>query len=396
MAKEFLNVELFQVGNWTDSKGRKREWTQKDLDDIANSYNETKNDIHAAIKLGHNDKQALLDGEPAAGWVENIRRIGNRLIGDFMGVPDKIAALIESGAYRARSVELTPDFEVGEKKYNWLLTAVALLGSRLPAVSGLKDIVSLYETSGLELNTEVVLFQAAASNEEEEQEDLAAELQDIFNRLETAIKNRRGAPHVRALQTALNAAIAGTKRSEHEMDTKKMAALLGLSEDASEEDIEKKVKAMAKAEADAKEKAEHSDKEEDDAEKIAYEKRILDLEKRVAVNDATAIVDEAIRKGKLLPKQKETALKMALRDTEEFQAFIESQPDNIIEFGERGQSGNGDINLTKYEPTQTEVAVAKQMGVYDADWRVTLMKNKMAEDGVEIPAGFGEKKDASA
>lgn len=374
-AKDFKSVELFQTGTWTDSKGRKRTWSTQDLEDIVTAYNETKDDIHPPLKLGHSDSQKILDGEPAAGWIENLRRVGNKLVGDFKQVPDKLAKLIESGAYRARSVELSPNFEVNDKKYNWFLTAVALLGGRLPAVSGLKDIVSLYEREGIEYeNNELVYFEAEETDDEIER--LLEELQDKLN---NAIKGRRGAPHIRALQTALKNAISASRKVSNEVDRDKLAKMLELKDDATDEEIEAAIKKLS-----------HSSNDDDD--KSELQNRVLDLEKQLATQDAERIVDEAIRKGRLLPKQREFALSYAQRDSDGFNKFIESQPENLIEFGERGSSKDDKINLAKYEPSQIEIDVAKQMNVYDEKWRTNLMRQKAAIEGVELPADFGKDK----
>lgn len=402
---DFTNVELFRAGTWTDSKGRTRKWTVRDLQEIATAYSETKDDVHAPIKLGHDDSQKLVDGEPAMGWLENIRRTGDRLIGDFIGVPDKLAKLISEGAYRARSVELQPDFKVGEKTYKWLVTGVALLGAKLPAVSGLKDIVNLYESAHLDYNAdyELVLYQ------ESEDDDFDAELESIFERLNTALKNKRGAPQIRALQLALKNAINSSKgRSNNEMDKEKLSKLLGISKDASDEDFEKAITDLQgksehskfskllglsedaseadfeKAITDLKGKAEHADSNSD------AEKRLIELEKKQAVQEATAVVDEAIKAGKLLPKQKEMALKMAQRDLVEFQEFIKTQPENLVEFGERGSSKGDNINMAALEPTPDEIVVAKQMNVYSPEWRVNLMKQKARAANIELPADFGK------
>jgi hypothetical protein len=172
------------------------------------------------------------------------------------------------------------------------------------------------------------------------------------------------------------------------MDTKKLAALLDLKDDATEAEIEAKIKES---------KEDSSKHSKDDEETSEYEKRILTLETQLAVQGANASVDAAIRAGKLLPKQKEMAVKMALRDMGDFEAFIATQPDNIIEFGEKGSSSNTDINLSKFEPTASEIETAKSMKLWSPAWRTTLMKNKMAAEGVEIPANFGvEKEPATA
>lgn len=371
-SKSFQDVELFKVGKWTDSGGHTNDWTIEDLAAIATAYNETKADVHPPIKLGHDDKQRFLGDEPAAGWVENIRQVGSKLIGDFIKVPDAIATLIENGSYRSRSVELSPDFEVGGKTYKWLLTGVALLGGRLPAVNGLADILKLYEADE---KSNVFLFEG---------DDFEAELQNIFDRLESVIKHRQGAPHVRALQAALRNAIkAHTQRSNSfDMDTEKLTKALGLSDDATEEQI---LEAISSRNTPPPPPPPNTD----NTELSKAQERILVLEQRVATDEASRIVDEAIRANRIPPVARDTALKMALRSKDEFNAFVAAMP-AVVEFGERGHSGGGSdaASFTKFEPTEAEIVVAKQLGKYGPDWRVKLMRSKADAVGITLPADF--------
>lgn len=107
-----------------------------DLDELVAGYEATKDDLFPPLKLGHRPPS----GSPAVGWLANLRRRGDQLVADLRGVPPKVAALIKAGAYRARSLELTPGVRVGGKTYRWLATGLALLGAELPAVDGLGDI----------------------------------------------------------------------------------------------------------------------------------------------------------------------------------------------------------------------------------------------------------------
>lgn len=102
------------------------------------------------LKFGHIDPR--FDGEPAVGTVENLRLSDNglTLLGDFVGVPQWLAACMAS-AYPRRSIE---------GRFNWqtktdhvrefALTAVALLGTAYPAVTTLEDIQHLYDAETIE------------------------------------------------------------------------------------------------------------------------------------------------------------------------------------------------------------------------------------------------------
>ena len=100
--------------------------------------------MSAPIKLGHDNKLLSTDGAPAAGWVENLRVVGDRLLGDLVKVPDAIAQMMKAGRLRKRSIEARRNFRVGGRSYPLVLTGLALLGAFLPAVDSLADVAKLF------------------------------------------------------------------------------------------------------------------------------------------------------------------------------------------------------------------------------------------------------------
>lgn len=152
MAKLFKieGVEIFAAGVWNKDK-----YTVKDLDSMVSAFEETSANIKPYLKLGHSSDQSLLqnDGFPAAGWIGKLYRNGEKLLADFIDIPSKIFELLSNKAYRKVSSEIYWDISVNGKKYPKLLSAVALLGSDMPAVTSLDDILSLY---GLNIDASAV------------------------------------------------------------------------------------------------------------------------------------------------------------------------------------------------------------------------------------------------
>lgn len=139
-------VELVRVGTWHASTGTTR-ITREDLAAVVAAHADPEID-HAPLKLGHTDKR-FGDGEPALGWVENLRLAdgGDTLLGDLVDVPAKLAE-IAPAAYRRRSVELAFGVRTpAGKAYRAVLTGLALLGVSPPAVKGLADVLALYSGS---------------------------------------------------------------------------------------------------------------------------------------------------------------------------------------------------------------------------------------------------------
>ncbi len=145
------NVEIFRTGEWTDSTGRTINYTENDLREMADAYNNLKGRFEAPVKLGHEKEQPLLksDGLPAAGWLANLRVRGGSLLADLKDVPKKIFELIKSNAYKKRSLEVLHDFRdaADGRVYKHVAAGLALLGARLPAIGSLADISALYELS---------------------------------------------------------------------------------------------------------------------------------------------------------------------------------------------------------------------------------------------------------
>jgi len=153
-------VDILRVGEGFNGGGCPEggcSFTAEDLDAIVQAYWATREARTPPLKLGHDADQQLVqqDGYPAAGWVANLRRLGDKLYADLLEVPKQLADLIRAGAYRFVSVELEKDMEVGGVTYPTALTGLALLGADLPAVDSLKGLAGLYQTLQLaELKTE--------------------------------------------------------------------------------------------------------------------------------------------------------------------------------------------------------------------------------------------------
>lgn len=145
-------VEIFSAGKWNDDT-----YTVEDLDEMVRAFNETSRTWKPPLKLGHDENQKILqeDGYPAAGWVGKLYRVGNKLLADFVDIPAKIFNILEAGAYKKVSSEVFWDIDVGSEDggplvFSRMLAGVALLGSDMPAVMNLSDIMEWYVKAGTE------------------------------------------------------------------------------------------------------------------------------------------------------------------------------------------------------------------------------------------------------
>lgn len=159
MPKDIRGVHVFSVGTWNGMK-----FVAEDMVAIARNTNAliAAGTLKPPLKLGHPGAA----GQPALGWVENVRADGDRLRADFMRVPDAVVGAIENGLYRQVSVEMSYLEQIG-----WIMTGVALLGADLPAVRNLEDLQAYMSAHPPAGNTGVgadgvmaVSFSAAAPN----------------------------------------------------------------------------------------------------------------------------------------------------------------------------------------------------------------------------------------
>ena len=135
------SVEVFSTGEHNGDA-----YSEADLDQMVRAHREIGSELKPFVKLGHDPKQQLIqnDGWPAAGWVDNVRREGSKLIADFKAVPKQLAEVMKKGGYRRVSSEVFWNLKRGTETFPRVLKAVALLGATTPAVRGLKDIYDLY------------------------------------------------------------------------------------------------------------------------------------------------------------------------------------------------------------------------------------------------------------
>lgn len=115
--------EIFKTGVHTSANGNKKEWTTGDLDKIVEKFNEKK--PTTPIVIGHPKSN-----NPAYGWVDSVKRDGEKLLATFKQVNNEFAEWVNKGLYKNRSISLYPDLT---------LRHVGFLGAVPPAVKGLAE-----------------------------------------------------------------------------------------------------------------------------------------------------------------------------------------------------------------------------------------------------------------
>ena len=148
----FRGVELARAGKWDAAQGDGT-ITREDIAAMVTAHSAQLID-RVPIKIGHSDLRfqdahgqppVTGDGSPAYGWVTGLRASpdGATLIGDLVGVPSKLAAMLPT-AFRHRSIEMQTGRRIGGKVHRAILSGLALLGVNPPAVKGLADLAALF------------------------------------------------------------------------------------------------------------------------------------------------------------------------------------------------------------------------------------------------------------
>lgn len=144
-------VELIRTGSWPIMTGS---WQPK-REDLASAIEALKCPAvrRPVLKVGHLDGRFTAakvgDGEPAIGWVDNLRLAdgGHTLVGDYVGMPSWIGQIMAS-AWPDRSIEGDYNYRCTlAHTHPFALKAVALLGVTPPGVGtlrSLQDVATLY------------------------------------------------------------------------------------------------------------------------------------------------------------------------------------------------------------------------------------------------------------
>jgi hypothetical protein len=268
MAGRINNLEIFAAGSWKPASGGTVTITEQDLDEIVTSFNELAgtNIVKPHLKLGHQEAQQWFGqktGVPTLGWVEKVWRQGPKLLADIGNVPDALINMIKSKRYHNVSVEVLPHGTVEKdgKKLGMTLSAIALLGTEMPAVktlAGLANALFAEQPTAYGDGTHVIAFSSPT--------------------LENGMFTQE---QVDSLVAAAVSKAVGETKGEFAAKITDLSTELGV------------VKTRA-------ETAETENKS---------------LKGKLAYSSAEAAVDAAIKEGKLLPKQKEFAMSFMTSQT---------------------------------------------------------------------------------
>jgi peptidoglycan hydrolase-like protein with peptidoglycan-binding domain len=312
-AGELLGIELVRPGTWQLASGEQT-FTPEMIRDAARHAGRP--GYRAPIKLGHADQRFVGDGEPALGWLGNLRVVDDGgtpvLVGDVTGMPDWLAAAAPT-AWPDRSIEGWTDLEVDGETYALAIDGLALLGVTPPGISSIRSLRDLPQALGIAASARIVAR----------------------------------APGTPVLATTAPAPEAEEPPTPEEtgMDPAKIREALGLSADASDEEVTSTLTAAGYVPAAPEPVAAARTADAPGTMRIdasawqEREERIHRLEAAIAKqreNERDDVIAKAVKAGKFAPSRKQHWARVWDADPEGTRELIASLQSNVIPTAELG------------------------------------------------------------
>jgi len=324
-AAELRGIELARPGMWKLSSGTQT-FTEAHLHDAAR-YANRPGARPAHVKIGHVDPR--FDGEPALGWVGNVRvedRNGLALVGDITGMPDWLAASAKD-AWPDRSVEGWLDFTADDgEKYGFVVEALALLGVTPPGMSSIQSLRDLPKAVGIAAASGVRVV-ASMSPAPMAAEEGAGPMDPAITR--TALGLSADAPDDE-VASAMEAAAAALRGDPAPAPVQ--ASLFG----------EEPVKPKAPAKPDV---AQGSWMRVEASAWAAAQERIQALEaqaQRQREGERDQVIAEAVKAGKFAPARREHWVRLWNADPEGTREVIDGLARNVMPVTASGYAGGVD------------------------------------------------------
>lgn len=188
---------------------------------------------------------------------------------------------------------------------------------------------------------------AAVVGDEVDHDQMINEMRDFMARMEQRIAGRPGAKRLRTFMQTAHAQLKAmsAQNTEGEMEIAKLAEKLGLAADATEDQVTAKLDELAKR------------PDEDRVSKLTEE--VIELKRQARLEKIEALIDSAVKDGKVLPTEREDLTSWATRDFETFEKYIAKRPKLALLSGPIG--ADGDAGDAPEVPAMPELD--RQMGL---------------------------------
>ena len=322
-------MEIFRVG-----KHNGIDFTEEDLFKIERNFRELQGSLTPKLKITHREDQESLAGLASYGNLVNVytEKVDGewRLFANLEDVPEQVAQWIREGRFSERSIEMYLKTEIGGKKYENVLTGVALLGHEIPAVPGMGKVVAGSGAQVIDIRDAGKVPQGAtAVGFAFDYKTINFKTQEANKMPEEILKlqnqNKELEEKIKALEFKMK---DNAHAGEIETFKKQVAELQ--SKIAENNDLKAKFEsAVAENKKLAEEKAEMAKKIE------AQEKKEAEFAKKAKTDKVDAMFDKFKKAGKIVPaiEKQFKELCMSLDDTQAVAKFKQMVEGKEVEIG---------------------------------------------------------------
>ena len=228
--------EIFRTGTHTANNGQTISVTEQDLDEIIKNFSEKNPDV--PLVIGHPKINA-----PAYGWVDKLKREGNKLFASFKEVSNEFSQWVNKGLYKNRSISLAEGN---------VLKHIGWLGAEPPAIKGLEN-YQFSEDENLQIIEIAKQVENATSNKTETSDfsemkktidDKNAEINRLKQELETERTQKRKAEHLQFSEQLIKDGKISPAQKNNVLDLLEVAATFGTFDfsEGEEKSVEKRFK----------------------------------------------------------------------------------------------------------------------------------------------------------
>jgi hypothetical protein len=331
VAGSLHGVELARPGTYQLASGSQT-FTEQMLHDAAR-YATRAGARPSPVKIGHTDKRFVGDGEPALGWLGNLRVEdfeGPVLVGDIDDMPDWLAAAAAS-AWPNRSVEGWTDYQADDgETYSFVIDGLALLGVTPPGISSIRSLRDLPAALGVAASARICASFGAPIAPVPE----AEEIPEVEESGMDPAKFREAlglAPD--ASDDEVRAAFSAALPPPTPAPEPVQASLFETPAPAKAEPVKPELPGVIRVEASAWEAAQ---------DRI---KKLEAQEARRIVAERDEVITQAIRDGKLAPARREHWVRLWNADPDGARQALDGLAKNVIPVMASGYAGEDEADL---------------------------------------------------
>ena len=288
------------------------------------------------------EHQTLGGGQaPAAGWVKELILDGGKIKARVEWTP-KAREYLENKEYRYLSPVITV-----RKSDNKAMGMHSVALTNTPAIENMEPIVNSTNYKGGNNTMELVKMLAELLGLGED-----ATEQQVVEALKSCIQENK------SLKEKAGAGTPPPAEEDKVVANKQVCELLGLKAGAATADVTAAIMALKGGIVGD----------------VNLKQKVQDLERTISNFYADEAARMALKAGKITPAQEEWAKSYALKDLNDFKAFVEKAP-QVVPMGEIGGSDET-LALKSQKPDEATMLVCKQLGISAED----VAKYGMKED----------------